>query len=41
MGKENNYFLTVWIFLGQIYATFSSDPEPTTAVFGKKNLLVG
>ncbi|XP_020494635.1 lipoprotein lipase [Labrus bergylta] len=30
MGKENLSFLTVWIFLGKILATFSSDPELTT-----------
>lgn len=30
MGKENISFLTVWIILGKIFATFSSDPEPTT-----------
>ncbi|XP_070687772.1 lipoprotein lipase [Pempheris klunzingeri] len=30
MGKENICFLTVWIILGNIFATFSSDPEPTT-----------
>lgn len=27
MGKENICFLTVWILLGEIFATFSSDPE--------------
>lgn len=30
MGKENIFFLSVWIILGNIFATFSSDPEPTT-----------
>uniref|UniRef100_UPI003AAE8698 lipoprotein lipase isoform X2 n=1 Tax=Centroberyx gerrardi TaxID=166262 RepID=UPI003AAE8698 len=30
MGKENIYFLTVWIILAKICATFSSDPEPTS-----------
>lgn len=52
MGKENISFLTVWIILGKIFATFSSDPEPTTGttssstgsssstVFGKKDLSV-
>ncbi|XP_071389604.1 lipoprotein lipase isoform X2 [Centroberyx affinis] len=34
MGKENIHFLTVWIILAKICATFSSDPEPTS-VFGK------
>uniref|UniRef100_UPI0037E7A007 lipoprotein lipase n=1 Tax=Semicossyphus pulcher TaxID=241346 RepID=UPI0037E7A007 len=34
MGKENFCFLPVWIILGKIFATFSSDPElNTTAVF--------
>ncbi|XP_041861727.1 lipoprotein lipase [Melanotaenia boesemani] len=34
MGKENISFLTVWILLGKIFATFSSDPEATnTTVF--------
>lgn len=31
MGKENLGFLTVWIFLGNSFAVFSSDPEPSTA----------
>ncbi|KAM9357812.1 lipoprotein lipase [Symphorus nematophorus] len=31
MGKENISFLTLWIILGKIFATFSSDPEPTTS----------
>ncbi|XP_068563371.1 lipoprotein lipase [Cebidichthys violaceus] len=30
MGKENISFLSVWIILGKIFATFSSDPELTT-----------
>ncbi|XP_054458304.1 lipoprotein lipase [Anoplopoma fimbria] len=30
MGKENICFLPVWIILGKIFATFSSDPELTT-----------
>lgn len=41
MGKENIFFLSVWIILGNIFATFSSDPEPTTTattVFGKSDL---
>uniref|UniRef100_A0A1A7XJV8 Lipoprotein lipase n=1 Tax=Iconisemion striatum TaxID=60296 RepID=A0A1A7XJV8_9TELE len=29
MGKESVCFLTIWITLGKIFATFSSDPEPT------------
>lgn len=40
MGKENISFLTVWIILGNIFTTFSSDPESTTAVFGKTDLLI-
>lgn len=36
MGKENICFLTIWITLGNIFATFSSSAEPaTTTVFGK------
>lgn len=36
MGKENISFLSFWIILGNIFATFSSDPEPpTSTVFGK------
>ncbi|XP_037626014.1 lipoprotein lipase [Sebastes umbrosus] len=31
MGKENICFLSVWIILGKIFATFSSDPELNTA----------
>ncbi|XP_075944711.1 lipoprotein lipase [Anarhichas minor] len=39
MGKENISFLSVWIILGKIFATFSSDPElTTTTVFGKNDL---
>lgn len=39
MGKENISFLTVWIILGKIFATFSSDPEPTTSTeFGKSDV---
>nr|XP_057929595.1 lipoprotein lipase-like [Doryrhamphus excisus] len=30
MGKENIRFLTAWIILGKILATFCSDPEHTT-----------
>ncbi|XP_068447454.1 lipoprotein lipase [Clinocottus analis] len=30
MGKENIFFLSVWIILANIFATFSSDPELTT-----------
>ncbi|KAM4629387.1 lipoprotein lipase [Polymixia lowei] len=30
MGKENIYFLIVWIFLAKRSATLSSSPEPTT-----------
>ncbi|XP_049910823.1 lipoprotein lipase [Epinephelus moara] len=33
MGQENISFLSVWIILGQIFATFSSDPELTTTEF--------
>ncbi|KAF1385741.1 hypothetical protein PFLUV_G00110940 [Perca fluviatilis] len=33
MGKNNICFLSVWISLGNIFATFSSDPELTTTVF--------
>nr|ACH53599.1 lipoprotein lipase [Epinephelus coioides] len=33
MGQENICFLSVWIILGQIFATFSSDPELTTTEF--------
>ncbi|XP_017262832.1 lipoprotein lipase [Kryptolebias marmoratus] len=34
MGKENICFLTIWITLGNIFATFSSVTEPaTTTVF--------
>lgn len=29
MGKENINFLTAWIILGNVFATFSTDPEPT------------
>ncbi|XP_075879075.1 lipoprotein lipase [Nelusetta ayraudi] len=29
MGKENIHFLTAWIILGNVFATFSTDPEPT------------
>lgn len=36
MGKENICFLSVWIILGKIFATFSSDPELIT-VFGKSD----
>lgn len=39
MGNENIIFLTVWIILGKICATFSSDPEPTT-VFGKSYFFI-
>lgn len=40
MGKENINFLTAWIILGNVFATFSTDPEPTaisssTTEFGK------
>ncbi|KAM3619684.1 uncharacterized protein V6R79_011918 [Siganus canaliculatus] len=31
MGKENISILPVWIILGNIFAAFSSDPEPTTS----------
>uniref|UniRef100_A0A8C6Q5U1 Lipoprotein lipase n=1 Tax=Nothobranchius furzeri TaxID=105023 RepID=A0A8C6Q5U1_NOTFU len=31
MGKESVCFLTIWITLGKIFATFSSDAEPTNA----------
>lgn len=42
MGKENINFVTVWIILGKIFATFSSDPEPaTTPVFGKTESSIG
>ncbi|KAF3834812.1 hypothetical protein F7725_027370, partial [Dissostichus mawsoni] len=33
MGKENICFLSVWIILGKIFATFSSEPELTTTEF--------
>lgn len=29
MGKENITFLTAWMILGNVFATFSTDPEPT------------
>ncbi|KAE8294211.1 Lipoprotein lipase [Larimichthys crocea] len=32
MGKENISFLTVWIILGKIFATFSFDPEANTTI---------
>lgn len=36
MGKENICFWAVWIILGNISVTFSSEPEPTAGtVFGK------
>lgn len=38
MGKENIRFFTVWIILGNIFATFSSDPEAAAGVFGKTDL---
>ncbi|XP_034565930.1 lipoprotein lipase [Notolabrus celidotus] len=41
MGKENIIFLTVWIFLGKIFATLSTDPElSTTAVFVNSTVTV-
>lgn len=35
MGKENICFLSVWIILGNIFATSSSEPELTATEFGK------
>lgn len=32
MGKESITFLTAWIILGKVFATFSTDPEPTTTI---------
>lgn len=41
MGKENLSFLTVWIILGNIFATFSSEPEPTAAGFANSTATAG
>lgn len=37
MGKEMICFVTIWITLGNIHATFSSDVEPAanSTAFGK------
>lgn len=41
MGKENISFLTLCLIFGKIFATFSTDPEPTTSTeFGKNDLSV-
>lgn len=41
MGKENIIFFTLCLIFGKIFATFSSDPEPTTSTeFGKNDLSV-
>lgn len=38
MGNENICIFSLWIILGNIFATFSSDPEAAAGVFGKIHL---
>ncbi|XP_004555012.2 lipoprotein lipase [Maylandia zebra] len=40
MGKQNICFLTAWIILGKIFATFSSDLESNTTAFANTTVTI-
>ncbi|CAI5639784.1 unnamed protein product [Oreochromis niloticus] len=40
MGKQNICFLTAWIILGKIFATFSSDLESNTTAFANETVTI-